>query len=170
MVVLIAGASHSGKTLLAQRLVEKTHYPCLSLDLLKMGLIRSGQTTLTPQDDEALTACLWPIAREMVKTALENRQNLIVEGCYIPFTWQDSFPPPYRQGIRWRCLVLSAAFIRQNFAAMQAHASDIEHRQEDSGFTMGQALKDNAAWLAGCQAHNLPYTLIDGAYQVPLDL
>lgn len=98
MVVLIAGASHSGKTLLAQRLVEKTHYPCLSLDLLKMGLIRSGQTTLTPQDDEALTACLWPIAREMVKTALENRQNLIVEGCYIPFTWQDSFRPPTGRG------------------------------------------------------------------------
>ena len=50
-----------------------------------MGLIRSGHTTLTPESaDDALTDYLWPIVREMIKTAVENRQNLIVEGCYIP--------------------------------------------------------------------------------------
>lgn len=29
MIILIAGASHTGKTLLAQRLLEKYHYPYL---------------------------------------------------------------------------------------------------------------------------------------------
>ena len=53
MIFLIAGASHTGKTLLAQKLLEKYKYPYLSLDLLKMGLIRSGNTALTPEDDEA---------------------------------------------------------------------------------------------------------------------
>ena len=76
MVVLITGASHTGKTLLAQRLLEKYKYPCFSIDHLKMGLIRSGQTTLTPLDDEALTHYLWPVVREIIKTAVENRQNL----------------------------------------------------------------------------------------------
>ena len=80
MILLIAGASHTGKTLLAQRLLEQYHYPYLSIDHLKMGLIRSGQTTLTPMDDDKLTDYLWPILREMVKTAIENGQNLIVEG------------------------------------------------------------------------------------------
>jgi len=66
--MLIAGASHTGKTLLAQKLVERHRFPCLSIDHLKMGLIRSGQTSLTPlSDDEALTAYLWPIVREMVR-------------------------------------------------------------------------------------------------------
>ena len=83
MIILIAGASHTGKTVLAQRLLEKYHYPYLSIDHLKMGLIRSGQTTLTPMDDDKLTDYLWPIVREMVKTAIENGKNLIVEGCYI---------------------------------------------------------------------------------------
>ena len=90
MVILIAGGSHTGKTLLAQRLLERYYYPYLSIDHLKMGLIRSGQTALTPEDDRELTAYLWPIVREMVKTAIENRQNLIVEGCYIPFDWKAS--------------------------------------------------------------------------------
>ena len=48
MIFLIAGASHTGKTLLAQKLLEKYKYPYLSLGLLKMGLIRSGNTALTP--------------------------------------------------------------------------------------------------------------------------
>lgn len=88
MIILIGGASHTGKTLLAQRLLEKYHYPYLSIDYLKMGLIRSGQTELTPMDDGKLSDYLWPILREMVKTAIENGQNLIVEGCYIPFDWE----------------------------------------------------------------------------------
>lgn len=91
MIVLITGASHTGKTLLAQRLLERYHYPYLSIDHLKMGLIRSGNTTLTPADDDALTEYLWHIVREMVKTAIENDQNLIVEGCYIPFSWREDF-------------------------------------------------------------------------------
>ena len=92
MIFLIAGASHTGKTILAQKLLEKYHYPYLSIDHLKMGLIRSGHTSLTPEsDDRLLTDYLWPIVREMVKTAIENNQNLIVEGCYIPFDWAKSF-------------------------------------------------------------------------------
>ena len=58
MVILIAGASHTGNTLLAQRMLEKYHYPYLSIDHLKMGLIRSGNTLLTPADDDALTEYL----------------------------------------------------------------------------------------------------------------
>ena len=42
MIILIGGASHTGKTLLAQRLMEQLHIPYLSIDHLKMGLIRSG--------------------------------------------------------------------------------------------------------------------------------
>lgn len=79
MIILITGASHTGKTALAQKLLEKYKYPYLSIDHLKMGLIRSGNTDLTPMsNDDDLTKYLWPIVREMIKTAIENRQNLIV--------------------------------------------------------------------------------------------
>ena len=56
MIFLIAGASHTGKTALAQKLLVKYKYPYLSIDHLKMGLIRSGNTSLAPtSDDRALT-------------------------------------------------------------------------------------------------------------------
>ena len=72
MVLLITGASHTGKTVLSQKLLEKYKYPYLSIDHLKMGLIRSGNTGLTPEDDDKLQAYLWPIVREIIKTAIEN--------------------------------------------------------------------------------------------------
>ena len=93
MMFLITGASHTGKTWLAQRLLERYHIPYLSVDLLKMGLIRSGQTALSPEEDAALEAYLWPILREILHTALENRQHLIVEGGYLPFRWREDFTP-----------------------------------------------------------------------------
>ena len=80
MILLLTGTTHTGKTALAQRLLERYRYPYLSLDLLKMGLIRSGQTSLTPEDEDELTDYLWPIVREEIKTAIENGQHLIVEG------------------------------------------------------------------------------------------
>lgn len=83
MVILIAGSSHTGKTLLAQKLLEKYKYPYLSIDHLKMGLIRSKNTNLTVEDDDKLTDYLWGIVKEIIKTNIENNQNLIIEGCFL---------------------------------------------------------------------------------------
>lgn len=116
MIILISGASHTGKTLLAQKLLEKYKYPVLSIDLLKMGLIRSNNTSLTPEDDEKLEKYLWPIVREMIKTAIENKQNLIVEGAYIPFDWKKGFDVPYLRHILFYCLVMTRNYIRNHFA------------------------------------------------------
>lgn len=171
MILLIAGPSHTGKTALAQRLLERYHYPYLSIDHLKMGLIRSGQTALTPMSaDAALTGYLWPIVREMIKTAIENRQNLIVEGCYIPFDWENDFPPEYRRQIVYRCLVMSGDYIRSHFADIKRYASVIEDRQEDEYCTMDLLLRDNREALDQCRRQGVPYLLIDGDYQVDLAL
>ena len=107
MILLLSGASHSGKTLLAQKLMQQHGISHISIDHIKMGLIRSGQTQLTPMDDDKLTDYLWPILREMVKTAVENEQSFILEGCYIPFGWQADFAPQYLEHIRYCCLILS---------------------------------------------------------------
>lgn len=171
MIVLITGASHTGKTALAQRLLEAYHYPYLSIDHLKMGLIRSGHTALTPMSsDDELTAYLWPVVCEMIKTAVENKQNLIVEGCYIPFDWETSFEPEYLREIRYVCLVMSERYIRAHFDDIKAHASIIEQRLDDTDCTMEQVLEDNARMLARCRAHHANHVLIDDSYHIDIRL
>ena len=168
MVILIAGASHTGKTCLAQRLLEKNGYPYLSIDHLKMGLIRSGNTHLTPMDDDKLTDYLWPIVREMVKTAIENKQNLIVEGCYIPFDWQADFEEAYLRHIRYRCIILSRHYIENHFFDIQRYADAIESRLDDSGLSPEALITENEQNLALCIAHDLPHILIDQTYDIDL--
>lgn len=170
MIFLIGGASHTGKTLCAQRLLEKYHYPYLSIDHLKMGLIRSGNTDLTPMDDDKLTEYLWPIVREMVKTAIENKQNLIVEGCYIPFDWQKDFEKEYLENIRYVCLIMSRHYIETHFADIRAHANVIEDRGDDSDLTAEELIAENQWSLTQCIAHNCQYILIDRAYGVEMIL
>lgn len=166
MILLISGASHTGKTALAQRLLEKYGYPYLSIDHLKMGLIRSGHTPLTPASpDSALTAYLWPIVREIIKTAIENNQNLIVEGCYIPFDWEQDFAPAYREHIRYSCLVMSERYIQSHFADIKGYANVIENRLEDD-CTLESVLEDNRKNLALAVKHHVNYTLIDGNYDI----
>lgn len=170
MIILITGASHTGKTALAQRLLEKYKYPYLSIDHLKMGLIRSGNTTLTPMDDDKLTEYLWPIIREMIKTAIENKQNLIVEGCYIPFDWKNDFEQEYFDNIRYYCLVMSENYIKNHFDDIKKYANVVENRLDDSDCTMDSVLADNAEILRLAQMHNANYILIDDKYEIDVEL
>ena len=164
MIILIIGASHTGKTVLAQRMLEKYKYPYLSIDHLKMGLIRSGNTSLTPDDDAELTEYLWPIVREIIKTAIENEQNLIVEGCYVPFDWRNSFDEQYLQSIRFICLAMSDEYIISHFGDIKAHGSDIESRLDDSDCTVEQVMKDNQQIINGYKSYEEKITLITDNY------
>ncbi len=155
MIILIAGASHTGKTKLAQSLLEKYGYPYLSIDHLKMGLIRSMQTGLTSEsDDGQLTAYLWPIVREIIKTAIENRQNLIVEGCYIPYSWQKDFNKAYLPEIEYICLVMTEQYIRSHFDSIRQYADVIESRLDDSDCTPKWLIAENTKVLRQCQMHS----------------
>ena len=168
MIILITGASHTGKTVLAQKLLEKYKYPYLSIDHLKMGLIRSGQTALTPADDEELTDYLWPILREIVKTAVENRQNLTVEGCYVPFDWRKDFDESYLRSIRFVCLAMTDGYIDSHFDEIRAHASDVETRLDDSGLTAAQLKRDNRAVIEGFRSHGEQVILIEKDYEAAI--
>lgn len=170
MIVLITGASHTGKTALAQKLLEKYKYPYLSIDHLKMGFIRSGYTTLTPEDNSELTDYLWPVVREMIKTAIENKQNLIVEGCYIPFDWAKDFEKEYLDNIRYYCLVMSENYIRKNFDNIKKYASVIENRLEDECCTLENVLESNAQILVLAQKYNVNYVLLEDKYEMDIDL
>ena len=166
MIILISGSTHTGKTNFAQKLLEKYHYPYLSIDHLKMGLIRSNQTSLTVYDDEKLTDYLWNIVKEIIKTAIENKQNLIIEGCYIPFNYQDYFNEEYLKEIKYICLIMSKNYIENNINQITNNANVIENRLEDD-ISIKELIKDNEFNLIKCKENNLPYHLIDNEYNLP---
>lgn len=169
MIILITGASHTGKTALAQKMLEKYSYPSLSIDHLKMGLIRSGNTDLTPlSDDNELTEYLWPIVLEIIKTAIENKQNLIVEGCYIPFYWEKDFAEDYLKNIKYYCLVMSEEYIKNHFDDIKKYANVIENRLDDSDFTIENAIKENTQILKLAKKHKVNYILIDDKYEIDI--
>lgn len=163
MIILISGATHTGKTLLAQKLLEKYSFPYLSIDHLKMGLIRSGQTELTPTDDDKLLLYLWPIIREIIKTAIENNQNLIVEGCYIPFDWEKDFNKNYLKEIKYICLIMSKKYIQNNFKDILKFENIVENRL-NSKINLEELILENENNLISCKKYNLPYVLFDDSY------
>lgn len=164
MVILITGASHTGKTFLSQKMLEKYKYPYLSIDHLKMGLIRSGNTSLTPMDDDKLTGYLWPIVREMVKTAIENKQNLIVEGCYIPFDWRKDFDAKYLADIRFICLAMTDEYIEKHFDDIVRCESEIEKRITAPDYTVESVKRDNREFIKGFSESGESITLINTDY------
>lgn len=170
MIVFITGASHTGKTALTQKLLAQYQYPYFSIDHLKMGLIRSGYTHLTPEDDAELTDDLWPILREMAKTAIENHQNLIIEGSYLPFDWKKDFPEEYLPHIRYYCLVMSENYIRNHFQDIKTYANIIEKRKDDDWCTMEHVLEENAKFFALAQKYDANIIFIDDKYEVNMNL
>ncbi len=169
MVILISGTTHTGKTALSQRLMEEYKIPYFSIDHLKMGLIRSGQTTLKVNDDEKLTPYLWSIVKEMIKTAIENRQNIIIEGCYVPFDWQKDFDETYLPEIKFYCLIMTAEYIENNFSDIIKHENIIESRISTE-INKAKLISENKRNLQLCKQYGLEYILIDKNYKIEIEL
>ncbi len=169
MVILIAGDTHTGKTLLAQRLLERYNYPYLSIDHLKMGLIRSGRCELSADGNATdLTDFLWPVVREIIKTNIENSQHIIVEGCYIPFGWEKDFSAEYLQHIKYICLIFSKEYIKNHFCDILRFENLIENRLS-TDFIVEDSIKTNVYNLEQCVLRNYNYILIDNIYGIDMD-
>lgn len=166
MVILISGTSHTGKTLLAQKLLEKYKYPYLSIDHLKMGLIRSGNTNLTVEDDEELTKYLWNIVKEIIKTNIENNQNVIIEGCYIPFDWKKDFEEEYISNIQYVCLIMTEKYIKNNYEKIKNNENVIENRKEQGNIDINELIESNNYNLQMSKKYDNKYILIDDKYDI----
>ena len=166
MVILISGTTHTGKTVLAQKLLEEYKIPYYSIDHLKMGLIRSGQTALTPSDDKELVPYLWSIVKEIIKTAVENKQNLVIEGCYIPFDWQKDFSREYLKDIKYCCLIMTVNYIENHFADILKFENVIENRLCSGRISKTELINENMRNFELCKKFNLNYILIDTVYNL----
>lgn len=144
--------------------MEKYRYPYVSEDHIKMGLIRSGYTDLTPEDDREMTEYLWPVIREMIKTVIENNQNLIVEGCYVPFDWKADFSDEYLTHIKYIGLCMSDRYIDAHFTDIRKYASCVEARLDDSYCTAENMKRENSFFYAGCKEHDLDVVMIENNY------
>ncbi|MFQ6861455.1 MAG: adenylate kinase [Beduini sp.] len=170
MIILISGSTHTGKTVLAQRLLEKYHYPYLSIDHLKMGLIRSGYTSLTPNSsDQELTDYLWPVVREIIKTNIENHQHIIIEGCYIPFDYKKDFDITYLSDIRFICLIFSETYIHSHYNEISRYENQIEKRWEEEAFNKQELIETNQYNFEMCQRHQCDYIMMKDKYEINLE-
>ena len=169
MIILITGASHVGKTCLAQKMLEKYKYPYMSLDHLKMGLIRGGYTTLTTADDDELTDYMWPMVREIIKTAIENKQNLIIEGCYIPVEWRTDFDANYLENIDLICLAMTEEYIDSHYSDIIEHESDVETRLFKADCSINELKECNRWFIDSFGASGEKVVIIEDDYNKTIE-
>ncbi len=155
MIFLIGGETHSGKTLLAQRLLERWHFPYFSLDHLKMGLYRGWpEAGFCPTDpDEKIAEILWPVVKGMIDTCLENRQDGIFEGCYLP---PEQVKPLLGQDVAAVYLIFTEEYLRSHYDLLVQHESVIEQRLYPGAPEMEELIAANNALRSRCLAAEVP--------------
>lgn len=134
MVILIGGVTRTGKTLMAQKLMEKYGYPYMSVDHIKMGLYRGlGDEKYNPEQKGTILAeALWPVIKGIIMTAIENKQNLILEGVYILPSMARDFEREYLDEIVSVFIGFSEEYIKENHdSGILANQSVIEFREDD---------------------------------------
>ena len=135
-----------------------------------MGLIRIDNTDLTIEDVDRLTEYLWKIVKEILKTAIENNQNLIIEGCYIPFYWKDDFEKSYLKQIKYICLIMTEKYIDTNYNNIKLYENVIEDRKYPGDIDIEELKQENKNNLELCKKYGNDYILIHDEYDVDLIL
>ncbi|MCR5727162.1 MAG: ATP-binding protein [Lachnospiraceae bacterium] len=165
MIILIGGSSHVGKTLLAQKMMEELKIPYLSLDHLKMMFIRGRLTDLTTEDDYEMRYFLWPYAAELIKTAIENDQNMIVEGCYIPSEWREQFDESYLKDIKCFFITMSEEYLKENISKLTEYGNVIEKRLDDE-VDLERLINCSKEFKQEAGEHDIPVIEITDKYDI----
>jgi len=156
-----------GKTLLSQKLMEKYHIPYLSIDHLKMGIIRGcPKCNFTAESkDEIITEKLWPIIKGIIMTNIENNQNIIIEGVYLPYNLDD-FETEYVSKIIFCKICFSEEYIKKYLdSKIIKNKNIIENRGYDFGFTIEKFIEDNVLTKKMCEGNNIKYFEIKRDYK-----
>jgi 2-phosphoglycerate kinase len=169
MVIMIGGVSCTGKTLMAQKLLERYKIPYLSIDHIKMGLIRGNKYCdfSSTDSDEIITEKLWPIVKGIVKTNIENRQHIIIEGCYLPPEHIKNFEPEYLDHIIALYIGFSKEYIEKHFTSgIMEHRSEIELKEYDADYMRpDNFIKLHAQLKYLCSKNNAKYFEISSCYE-----
>jgi len=166
MVVLISGIGSTGKTLMAQTLLEKYHIPYLSVDHLKMGLYRADyRSGFTPMDHtDVIAETLWPIIKGIIMTNIENNQSIIIEGCYLLPQYMNDFEKSYSEKISV-FIGFSTEYIQENFASnIVKYRNVIEARKYPEERTITELIKEQEDFKTKCKEYGAKYFEIEGEY------
>lgn len=149
MVIIITGPSSTGKTFIANQLMEELEIPFFSMDWLKMGLYRSNPNIgFTPTDNKKTEEFLRPVIVEMIKTIQENQQSLIIEGIYVTNELLSQLDNVLVVNMKF-----SEQYIINSYVDIIKHRSVSELRQYDEERTVADFIKEHKEFV------------LDGAYE-----
>jgi|SRR5690625_1456384 len=160
MIILISGVSGIGKTLMAQKLLEKYKIPYLSMDHLKMGLYRGKEDCgFTPLDrTEVIGDKLWPILKGIMMTNIENDQHLIIEGCYIQPHYLKEFETNYSKKMIPVFFGFSRNYIQENFTSkIIKYRNKMERRSTPEERTITELMEEHKEFKAKCADAGIRY-------------
>lgn len=167
MIIVLGGVSHTGKTYLAQQLLEKHKVPYLSLDHLKMGLIRGNVSCGFTLDDDDMTIAnkMWSLVEGIIATNIENNQNLIIEGCYLPPDKVRSIKENYGSSVIESYIIFTAEYIQKNFEPLiLGHRNIIENRKYEEDRSIEDFIVEHQNIRAQCQHNSIKYFDVDRDY------
>ncbi|GKV68660.1 adenylate kinase [Sporosarcina sp. NCCP-2716] len=168
MIIILSAVGSTGKTVMAQRLLETYKIPYLSLDHLKMGLYRGEENCgFTPLDStEHIGDRLWPIVKGITMTAIENRQHLIIEGCYFLPHYLHDLDPFYLNEIIPVFMGFSEKYIRENYEGdIVTFRNAIEQRITPEERTLEEMIEEHGAFKTRCVQAGVPYFEISINYE-----
>lgn len=169
MVILIGGESHTGKTLIAQKLLEKYKIPYTSIDHIKMGLFRGfSNCGFSPDDDDnVISEKIWGVIKGIIDTCQENNQNIILEGCYL---LHEKIKNILCDDITAFYLVFSESYIYNNFDNIIKFENIIENRKYSDSIKIKNYVRNNLEIKNKCIKFNIPYFEIDSDYKKDIEI
>lgn len=166
MIIIISGAGYSGKTWLAQKLLELYKFPYISVDHIKMGLIRGTDCSFSATDnDEMIIPYLWPVIEGIILTNIENKKNLVVEGCYMPQDKVSRLQKQFPNEVLVVYIIFSDDYIKNHFQSdILGNRNVIEQRGYADETDIMEYTKEHIKNKRLCNKYGLPFVEITNDY------
>lgn len=164
MLYLVSGASRSGKTIIAERILEERGIPYLSLDWLVMGFT-NGLPQLGVHDrlmPDEIAAGIWDYVKAMFESMIWSGIDYVIEGeAILPGRIReliDSHPDK----VRIVFLGYASVDVEQKLQEIKEHsAGKVDWLTKESDAYIRDHIQNMVGHSRlireGCEEHDLPY-------------
>ncbi|MGO0713955.1 adenylate kinase [Bacillus subtilis] len=165
MLYIIGGASRSGKTTVAKRILEETKISYFSLDYLMMGIAEGApELAVNPTEEDIKTAKrMWKIIDPLMRAMIENKIDYVIEGVQLVPSYLSKFEQDYLGKVKLCFIGKAEIDVQNSIDEIKFYSSKTENdRFEDFNHreTVSELIRiktDSIRIREECEKYNLRY-------------
>jgi hypothetical protein len=175
MIYIVSGASRSGKTIVAKKMLKEMQVPYMSTDCVMMGFMH-GVEKVNLHDKmwpDEIAVKIWGFLKHFILTLMHSEEDYLIEGeAFLPNLVKELMDA-YPENLRVVFIGYSSANLTEKVKDVKKYASDHDWLNKESNVFIEEHIKNMIAYAKNikkeCQKVGVTYLDVSKNFEASIE-